>query len=94
MTDCWCRDLLSVVTILQEEAVRRVRIRITGCELEGVQSVISANVDNISSVTMEQSNLTLVLYDQDVESVGIKIVAAEMLSQSAVRSNNNLIKGT
>ena len=91
MTDCWCRDLLSVVTLLQDEAVRRIRIRITGCELEGVQSVISANVDNISSVTVEQSNLTLVLYDQDVESVGIKIVATELLSQSAVKSINNLI---
>ena len=91
MEDCWCRDLLSVVTLLQDEAVSEVNIRITGCELEGVQSVISAAVDNISAVTMEESSLTLVLYDQDVESVGIKIEATEKRSQSAVRSNNNYI---
>ena len=91
LEDCWCRDLLSLLTVLQEEKVERINISLTGCELEGVQSVIAGTVVSIDTVIVEQSNLTLVLYDQDVESVGVQLRSEQKSGQSRVVSNNNYL---
>ena len=91
LEDCWCRDLLSLLTVLQGEKVERINISLTGCELEGVQSVINGALVNMETVSLQESNLTLVLYDQEVESVGIKLSSEEKSAQSRVFSNNNYI---
>ena len=91
LEDCWVRDLLSLLTVLQEEKVEKINIRLAGCELEGVQSVISGAVLSVETVRVEETNLGLVLYDQDVESVGIKLTSEEKSGQSRVVSNNNYL---
>ena len=62
---CWLRDMFSVLTVTPGDSVTRLALLLKGCEVEGVQTVVTCHEVTCDRVTLEANTCHLVLYSEE-----------------------------
>ena len=61
----WVRDMFSVVTITEEDAVTSLDLSIKGCEIDSVQTAVTATKVGVHSISMVRNAFNMVLYSDE-----------------------------
>ena len=61
----WVRDMFSVVTITEEDAVTNLSLSIDQCEIDGVQTAVTATKVRLGSINLQLNSFNMVLYSDE-----------------------------
>ena len=98
LSSSWVRDMFSVVTITKEDAVTNLTLNIEGCDIDGVQTAVTATKAGVTSMSLARNSFNMNLYFDEEPSHILSLSSFSDYEDSAqadnyiVKAQDNIIK--